>query len=195
MTPEGQARQTIDRQLEACGWIVQDRKRMSIYAGQGVAVREFPLDDGEADYLLYAEGKVIGVVEAKPQDHGTLTGVESQSARYVKSLPAGVSDEDTTRPPQTPDCFGMAPVPEPSQGMNSADCPSSDSSRRVPLCIRTATSQRIDAALDRISSTAQAPAIRGSASSPGPSSCSAPPTSPTGCAARTCRGSGWTRPA
>jgi type I restriction enzyme R subunit len=63
---------------------------MDISAGPGVAVREFPLDDGEADYLLYADGKVIGVIEAKPEEHGTLTGVESQSARYVSSLPVGV---------------------------------------------------------------------------------------------------------
>jgi type I restriction enzyme R subunit len=90
MTPEDLARQSIDRQLEACGWLVQDRKAMNIYAGLGVAVREFPLDDGEADYLLYADGKVIGVVEAKPAEHGTLTGVESQSVKYVSSLPAGV---------------------------------------------------------------------------------------------------------
>jgi type I restriction enzyme R subunit len=90
VTPELQARQQIDRQLEACGWAVQDRKRMNIYAALGVAVREFPLGDGEADYLLYADGKVIGVVEAKPEDHGTLAGVESQSTKYVTSLPNGV---------------------------------------------------------------------------------------------------------
>src|SRR5438067_1889397 len=90
MTPEELARQSIDQQLDACGWIPQDRKAMNIYAGLGVAVREFPLDDGEADYLLYADGKVIGVVEAKPEEHGTLAGVEAQSAKYVKSLPAGV---------------------------------------------------------------------------------------------------------
>ena len=63
---------------------------MNIYAGLGVAVREFPLGDGEADYLLYADGKVIGVVEAKPEDHGTLAGVEGQSVKYVTSLPNGV---------------------------------------------------------------------------------------------------------
>jgi type I restriction enzyme R subunit len=90
MTPEELARQAIDQQLEACGWIVQDRKEMNIYAGLGVAVREFALKDGEADYLLYADGKVIGVVEAKPAEHGTLTGVEGQSVKYVTSLPDGV---------------------------------------------------------------------------------------------------------
>ena len=42
---------------------------------------------GEADYLLYAAGKAIGVVEAKPKGH-PLTGVETQSARYVGALPS-----------------------------------------------------------------------------------------------------------
>ena len=66
MTPEEKARRDIDRQLEQCGWLVQDRAEMNISAGPGVAVREFPMITGEADYLLYADGKAIGVVEAKP---------------------------------------------------------------------------------------------------------------------------------
>jgi type I restriction enzyme R subunit len=90
MTPEVLARQAIDKQLEACGWVVQDRKAINIYAALGVAVREFALKHGEADYLLYADGKVIGVVEAKPAEHGSLTGVEEQSKKYVTSLPPGV---------------------------------------------------------------------------------------------------------
>ncbi len=65
-TPEALAREEIDRQLAACGWIVQDHKAMNIMAGPGVAVREFPLKTGYADYLLYVEGRVIGLVEAKP---------------------------------------------------------------------------------------------------------------------------------
>jgi type I restriction enzyme R subunit len=77
-TPEEQAREEIDRQLEARGWAVQDHKKMNISAAPGVAVREFPLKAGFADYLLYADGKAIGVVEAKPEGH-TLTGVETQS--------------------------------------------------------------------------------------------------------------------
>jgi type I restriction enzyme R subunit len=51
---------------------------MNIFPSLGVAVRELPLKTGEADYVLYADGKVIGVVEAKPEGH-TLTGVETQS--------------------------------------------------------------------------------------------------------------------
>ena len=53
LTPEDQARQNIDRQLTECGWILQDMSDMNIMAGQGVAVREYQLTTGEADYGLY----------------------------------------------------------------------------------------------------------------------------------------------
>jgi len=89
MNPEQQARQEIDRQLEACGWEVQSRDRLNITAGPGVAVREFPLKTGQADYLLYVDARVIGVIEAKPAGH-TLAGVEVQSARYADALPDGL---------------------------------------------------------------------------------------------------------
>ena len=55
---------------------------MNIMAGPGVAVPEFPLKTGYADYLLYADGKAIGVVEAKPEGHA-LTGIEIQSSKYT----------------------------------------------------------------------------------------------------------------
>ncbi len=60
MTPEDKARQKIDEQLAQCGWIVQDASEMNISAGLGVAIREFPLKTGFADYLLYADGRAIG---------------------------------------------------------------------------------------------------------------------------------------
>jgi len=69
MEPEERARKNIDSQLEECGWLVQNRDELNIYASNGVAVREFAMPGvGEADYLLYADGKAIGVVEAKPED-------------------------------------------------------------------------------------------------------------------------------
>ena len=89
LTPEQESRKLIDQQLEASGWMVQDFDEMNISAGLGVAVREFPLKTGYADYLLYADGKAIGVVEAKPEGH-TLTGVETQSAKYTDGLPDGL---------------------------------------------------------------------------------------------------------
>jgi hypothetical protein len=82
MTPEEKARRNIDRQLEQCGWLVQDYRQMNISAGPGVAVREFPLATGQADYLLYVDAKAAGAVEANPEGH-TLTGVEEQSEKYV----------------------------------------------------------------------------------------------------------------
>ena len=89
MNPEERARQDIDRQLGQCGWVVQDKGQMNISAALGVAVREFPMLTGEADYLLYVGGKAIGVVEAKPKGH-PLIGVETQSAKYSGALPPAV---------------------------------------------------------------------------------------------------------
>ena len=87
MTPEQKARLQIDRQLEQAGWIVQDYAQMHITAGLGVAVREFPLTTGFADYMLYAHAKAIGSVEAKPEGFG-LMGVAEQSTKYSIGLPA-----------------------------------------------------------------------------------------------------------
>src|SRR4029077_11025278 len=60
-----------------------------ISAGLGVAVREFPLTTGHADYMLYVDAKAIGVTEAKPKGH-RLTGVETQSGKYLDGLPPGL---------------------------------------------------------------------------------------------------------
>ncbi len=85
MTPEQKARQRIDQMLADCGWVVQDFADTNISASLGVAVREFPLKTGAADYMLYADGRALGVVEAKPEGH-TLTGVETQSGKYLDGL-------------------------------------------------------------------------------------------------------------
>ena len=84
-TPEEKARLEIDRQLAACGWLVQDFNAMNISAAVGVAVREYPLKTGFADYLLYANGKAIGIVEAKPEGQ-PLSEVEWQSRKYAQGL-------------------------------------------------------------------------------------------------------------
>ncbi|MCE5218710.1 DEAD/DEAH box helicase family protein, partial [bacterium] len=91
MNPEEEARQQIDELLTACGWEAQDCKALNISAARGVAVREFPLLSGYGftDYLLYADGKAIGVVEAKAVG-STLTGVEWQSQGYIQGLPPEV---------------------------------------------------------------------------------------------------------
>ncbi len=88
MTPEQTARLEIDALLAKAGWAVQDAGAVNLYAGHGVAVREFGLKPGHgtADYLLYIDQKAAGVVEAKPAGH-TLTGVETQSGKYSDGLP------------------------------------------------------------------------------------------------------------
>jgi type I restriction enzyme, R subunit len=86
--PEEKARIEIDRALEEAGWKVQSRDQANVHAGPGVAVREFPLKHGYgfADYLLYVDGKAVGIVEAKKQGD-TLTGVEIQAERYSLGVP------------------------------------------------------------------------------------------------------------
>lgn len=86
MTPEDKARQTIDAQLTASGWAVQDYKAADFSAGRGIALREVPLTTGPCDYLLLVDRKAVGVVEAKKQGT-TLSAIAEQSARYASSLP------------------------------------------------------------------------------------------------------------
>ena len=88
MTPEEQARVSINYLLEQAGWAVQDATALNLYASRGVAVREFALKPGHgsADYLLYVNQKAAGIVEAKPEG-STLTGVEVQSEKYSTGLP------------------------------------------------------------------------------------------------------------
>lgn len=59
---------------------------MSLGAGLGVAVREYPLATGPCDYLLFVDRKACGVVEAKPEGV-TLSGVAEQASRYQHELP------------------------------------------------------------------------------------------------------------
>ncbi|MFM2091812.1 MAG: hypothetical protein RLZZ127_2301 [Planctomycetota bacterium] len=86
--PEQQARERIDAMLLAAGWIVQSRDALNLHAGQGVAVREVHLRPGHgiADYLLFVDGKAVGVIEAK-QEGTTLSGVEIQTEQYSVGLP------------------------------------------------------------------------------------------------------------
>lgn len=82
--PEQRARDNIDRQLTACGWVIQDKSRINLNEGLGIAVREYQTDAGPADYVLFVEGKPVGVIEAKREDEGhKLTVHEDQAADYA----------------------------------------------------------------------------------------------------------------
>lgn len=80
MTPEQIARQNIDQKLVQSGWFVQDFKELNPSASLGVAVREYPTESGSADYILFVDRKLVGVVEVKKEEH-TLSQVHDQTTR------------------------------------------------------------------------------------------------------------------
>jgi type I restriction enzyme R subunit len=85
---EVQVRRVIDRMLAQAGWVVQDAATTNLRAAIGVAVREVSMARGRADYLLYVDGALVGVIEAK-REGVSLIGAERQSDRYATELTAG----------------------------------------------------------------------------------------------------------
>ena len=84
--PEQIARDKIDKQLINCGWVIQDKKHINLSASTGVAVTEYQTESGPADYILFAEGKPVGIIEAKKEDEAVrLTSHEEQSLDYAES--------------------------------------------------------------------------------------------------------------
>src|SRR5664279_2899758 len=81
LAPEQRARQQIDAQLAASGWVVQNYKQFNASAGHGIALGNEPLKSGICDYLLLVDRQVVGVVEAKKE--GThQSGIAEQSGHY-----------------------------------------------------------------------------------------------------------------
>lgn len=82
--PEQIARDNIDRQLIACGWLVQPKSKINLSAGIGVAVREYSTEVGPADYVLFVDGKPVGIIEAKREEEGhKMTVHEDQAEDYA----------------------------------------------------------------------------------------------------------------
>ena len=82
-TPEQRAREAIDANLEDAGWRVHRRQALDLSAAHGVAATELPMGSshGFADYALFVNRRLLGVVEAKAG--GALTGAEAQTVRYA----------------------------------------------------------------------------------------------------------------
>ena len=84
--PEQIARDNIDRQLIACGWVIQSLKQVNLNAGVGIAVKEYSTDVGPADYVLFVEGKPCGVIEAKKEEEAYRLNVhENQGEDYANA--------------------------------------------------------------------------------------------------------------
>lgn len=82
--PEQIARDFIDKQLVACGWVVQSKSKINLSENLGVAVREYTTDVGPADYVLFVDGKPVGVIEAKREEEGhKMTVHEDQAEDYA----------------------------------------------------------------------------------------------------------------
>ena len=93
--PEQIARDQIDKQLLAAGWIVQDKKKINLTAGLGVAVREYQTDVGPADYALFVDKQAVGIIEAKPENWGhRITTVEEQSTGYAEAKLKWVNNKE-----------------------------------------------------------------------------------------------------
>jgi len=83
--PEQMARDNIDQQLIASGWVIQNKSQLNLNAATGVAVREYQTDVGPADYVLFVAGKPVGVIEAKREEQAdAMTAHEDQAEDYAK---------------------------------------------------------------------------------------------------------------
>jgi len=82
--PEQIARDEIDSMLISSGWAVQDKNKINHREAIGIAVREYQTDIGPADYVLFIDGKPIGIIEAKKDTEGhRISVVEEQSGGYA----------------------------------------------------------------------------------------------------------------
>ncbi|MFJ5680554.1 DEAD/DEAH box helicase family protein [Streptomyces sp. NPDC093097] len=87
---EVQVRARLDQMLTEAGWSVQGSSDLNIYVhgdyrGSGVAVREVTTARGRADYLLYVDRRLVGVIEAK-REGADLSAAETQADRYADNL-------------------------------------------------------------------------------------------------------------
>lgn len=96
--PEQIARDRIDAQLAAVGWVVQPKNKMDFNAGPGVAVREYTTSVGPADYVLFVDGKPVGVIEAKREEAGqSITTVENQTLGYANAQLKWIKSSENLR--------------------------------------------------------------------------------------------------
>lgn len=99
MKPEDKAREKIDEMLRQSGWVVQSKDEMNLRASLGVAVTYYSLKQGnETDYLLFLDGKVAGILEAKKVGE-PLSGVSNQTNMYRELIPDALIETAGYQPP------------------------------------------------------------------------------------------------
>ena len=76
----------IDPRLKHLGWIVTPYLLgMDTSLLRNHAIEEYPTENGPADYALFMDGRLIGILEAKKVTVATINTLE-QSKRYAKGL-------------------------------------------------------------------------------------------------------------
>ncbi len=76
----------IDPQLQTVGWRVTPYSpNLDLTNCEPLAIEEYPTDNGPADYALCAEGKILGIVEAKKLTLGP-QNVLTQAERYSRGV-------------------------------------------------------------------------------------------------------------
>ncbi len=86
LKPEEKARIKIDAMLKRAGWDVIPRSEMTPNRA-ACAIEEALMKGGlESDYLLFAGGKAIGVLEAKRKENHLETEVQEQAEKYTRTL-------------------------------------------------------------------------------------------------------------
>ena len=84
--PEQLARDNIDKQLIAGGWIIQDKSKINLNAATGIAIREYQTNVGPADYVLFVDKNPIAIIEAKREEEGHRLSVhEGQTEGYASA--------------------------------------------------------------------------------------------------------------
>jgi len=87
--PEEKARQHIDELLTAAGWVIQNYSKLDLGASSGIAVREFPMENGFADYAIFIDRECVGVIEAKAEGV-ILSAAAEQDDKYIRLVPKNI---------------------------------------------------------------------------------------------------------
>jgi len=83
--PEQEARDNINKKLNATGWAVQDKNKINCNESNGIAIRGYQTDFGLTDYVLLVERRPVGIIEAKKEEEGCrITSHELQAEFYTK---------------------------------------------------------------------------------------------------------------
>ena len=76
----------IDQQLKAAGWsITPYHLGLNTSMLSKHAIEEYPTENGPADYALFVNGNLLGIIEAKKYGIGAQNVLE-QAKRYAKGV-------------------------------------------------------------------------------------------------------------